>query len=47
VVADAAADGRERITLSDGVDSFTVFTNGNMSHVFGDVNAYRTGMLAW
>ena len=45
VMTDAAANSWEGITLSDGVDSFQVFTIGNLSHIFRNIDSYRAGML--
>jgi hypothetical protein len=47
VMTDAAANSRERITVPDGVDSLQVLTIGNLSHISGDIDAHRAGMLTW
>jgi len=47
VIADTAADGRERVTLPDSINSFMVLPGSNMGNIFGDVNPYRAGVLAW
>jgi hypothetical protein len=46
VMTDAAANSRERITLPDGVDGLQILTSGNLSYIFGNIDSYRTGMLA-
>jgi hypothetical protein len=45
MMADAAANSGEGITLPDCLDSLQVFTRCNMSHIFRDIDAYRAGML--
>jgi hypothetical protein len=45
VMADAAANSGEGIALPDSVDSFQIFTIGNLSHIFGNIDAHRASML--
>jgi len=47
VVTDTTTNSREWVTLPDGINRLWVFTSSNMGNIFGDINPYRTGMLAW
>jgi hypothetical protein len=46
VMTYAAADSREGITIPDGIDCFQILTGCNVGHIFGNIYAHRTGMLA-
>jgi len=43
--ANTAAHGREGIPLSDDIYGLLVFPAGNGSHIIGDINTGRTGVL--
>ena len=45
VMADAAANSGEGITLPDSVDGLQILTCRNLSYIFGDIDAHKAGML--